>query len=141
MNRQSGLKYQTLSTNGRLWRCLVALLLPACAKAACAWSLKQDGLLPCIFKSLTELPCLFCGGTHAVLHLLSLDISQALQDNTAVTLICIAMLPFGALIFLESVTGRRLLPCAAIQKIQSWTVRLGGLVLLSNWAAMLAHAA
>jgi hypothetical protein len=126
-----------LPAHARLWRCMLVLLLPLCAKAASVWGLNHEGLLPCIFQTLTELPCFLCGGTHAVMHLLSLDISQAMQDNAAVTLIAIVLLAYGVMCLLESIQGHCFFTRTMAQNIRAWALRASGLTLLANWAVML----
>ena len=113
------------------------LVLPWCAQASSVWGLAHEGILPCIFKIETGLPCFLCGGTHAVMHLLSFELTQAMQDNAAVALIGLGLLAYSALMLVESVKGRRFFQPAATAKILAWAVRVGGLALLMNWAIVL----
>lgn len=126
-----------LRTATRLWRCLAVLLLPWCAQVISAWGLSHEGILPCIFKIQTGLPCFLCGGTHAVMHLLAFDLALAMQDNAAVSLICLGLLVYGALLLLESVRGHRFFHPDVTAKILAWAVRVSGLALLMNWAIVL----
>jgi hypothetical protein len=111
--------------------------MPWAAQLASGFGLANEGLLPCFFKTYTGLPCLLCGGTHAVMHLLSFELSQAFSDNAAVTLISLSLLAYGLVLLLESISGRRFFLLDQAKKINPWLFRTSALALLGNWAFVL----
>jgi hypothetical protein len=50
----------------------------------------------CLFKRMTGLPCVTCGGTRALARLVALDIPGAFAMNPLVTLGLLAVLPWAA---------------------------------------------
>ena len=122
-----------LSAHERWFRCALLILLPVSAQALTAWGLQHDGLVPCIFKHLTDLPCLLCGGTHAVNHLLGLDFGSAFQANAAVSLIVTAAGLAGVGMFIEALLGFRFLPKASVSKLRLWGIWASALILIAHW--------
>ncbi|PVE41881.1 DUF2752 domain-containing protein [Limnohabitans planktonicus] len=126
-----------LSTQERWFRCALWILLPVSAQALTAWGLQHDGLVPCLFKQFTDLPCLLCGGTHAVHHLLGLDFGSAFQANAAVSLIVTATGLAGVVMLIEALLGFRFLRKASLSKVRLWGIRASALILMVNWLIIL----
>lgn len=111
-------------------RALALVVLPG---ALLALALISPGSLPAWFPlhtscgAITGLPCIFCGTTRAIYHLLNGDLHRALYYNwLAVPLVAGAL----ALIFLqlmELLLRRNLLAC--IPKLRLTRKSLGGLAL------------
>lgn len=126
-----------LSVQDRFWRCALILGIPVIAYAMTPCLLAQDGLVPCAFKYFTGLPCLLCGGTHAVHHLLRLEFAQAMQENAAVVLVSLAAVAIGLGALIESLIGQRLIPSARIQSLSTPAVYACLITLAANWGITL----
>jgi hypothetical protein len=62
----------------------------------------------CLFKLTTGCPCMTCGGTRALNHLLSLDITGALAMNPLATLAILGLVPWAVADTLLLLRGRGL---------------------------------
>jgi len=82
------------ASSGALWGASALALLLAAAFLAVTHLAPP----PCLFKSLTGLPCAACGGTRAALALARLDVASALRWNplAAVALPAFVVLGLGA---------------------------------------------
>lgn len=135
------LEDRTLSARARWLRCAMLLALPVSAQVLTDWRLQHHGLLPCIFKKLTDLPCPLCGGTHAVHHLLDLDFEAAFQANPAVSMIVIALGLAGIGAFIEALMGSRVLRKAAWSRMLTWGVQASIAILMVHWLITLLRVA
>jgi hypothetical protein len=109
------------------------LLVGAAPLAASAASLMP----PCLFRSVTGLPCPTCGATHAVVALSRLDWSTALAANPLATIGALALLLSGLAAGTAALLGHPL-------REPRWGPRLRWpilLLVLLNWVWVLAHSA
>ena len=86
----------------------------------------------CLFKQMTGLPCLSCGGTRAVGQLVRLHLETALSLNPLVTLLAAVVLVWGAVDAALLPSGRALglvLSPAAARAARVAAVAL----LIANW--------
>ncbi len=88
------------------------------------------GLPPCFFHQITGLPCPTCGGTRAVLALLSGDVSGALHANPLVTAILALFAGGGLVAGAVAALGRGVREPA---RIPGWARAALVLVLAANW--------
>lgn len=112
-------------------RAMAALAAVAVALAG-VWALRTfdpnaAGSLfpPCLFRSLTGLYCPGCGLTRALHALVHFDLARAFAMNPLVVL----SLPLLALMALDGVGGRRLLPAAAARVLFNGFGWVGALLL------------
>lgn len=103
---------------------VVAFILMA---GAILW-LNSHGVALCPFHAITTLPCPFCGGTRAIVALLSGEPVRALAYNP---LVCI-----GALLFPVCVLQRPLGPSLRTC-ISRWGTKTLIVVVMSNWVYLL----
>ena len=80
---------------------------------------------PCVFHSLTGLYCPGCGLTRALHALVHFDLARAFAMNALVVL----SLPLLALMGLDGVGGRRLLPAAPARVLSNGFYWIGALLL------------
>lgn len=111
---------------GLLWGA-VALALLALSPLAPAFA----GILPeCVFRRVTGVPCLTCGGTRAVLALLAGNLPAALQANPLVTAALVVLVGGGLAAGTLAVAGRGV---ADPERLPGWTRPAVLLVLAANW--------
>jgi hypothetical protein len=125
----------------RFTRASAVLGLPLAAYGLSGAMLSHTDWSLCAFRHFTGLPCPLCGGTHAVFHLLRLDVTSAFEANAAVTVIATGFALAGLRYGLEGLTGR-LLP--AVDPLGRWRARMIRLMLALlglNWIFMLWRAA
>jgi hypothetical protein len=120
--RALGLYWGTVAT-------VLLLLMPLAPEAALAAP-------PCLFRSLTGLPCPTCGATHAMVALSRLHLASALGHNPLVAAAAIAFLLGGLAAGIAALGGR------PFREPKSFSLRFrlaaAGAV-LGNWAWLLAH--
>ncbi|HMF08115.1 MAG TPA: DUF2752 domain-containing protein [Thermoanaerobaculia bacterium] len=117
---------------GLYWGAVAAallLLMPLAPEAALAAP-------PCLFRSLTGLPCPTCGATHAMVALSQLRLASALGNNPLVAAAAVAFLLGGLAAGIAALAGR------PFREPTSFSLRFrlaaAGAV-LGNWAWLLAH--
>lgn len=112
---------------------ILAAVIPATllfgALAPAAWvDGAAEGGLACVFRSVTGIPCPFCGMTHATLAIGRGDFAAALAHHPLAPLVLI--LTFGAAVYLllgktPRLLGARLTPLAVLGIVAViWVVRL-----------------
>jgi hypothetical protein len=117
-----------LTPHGMKWRWINLALLPA---ALCALALVQPGSLPHWFPfptscgAITGLPCIFCGTTRALHHLLHAEFGSALYYNWLAFPLLAGALALLAVNALELLLDRNLLVRAP--RIRLTRVSFGGL--------------
>ena len=87
-------------------------------------------LPPCFFRTATGFPCLTCGGTRALLGLLSGDLLEALHANPLVTVALLVFVGGGLGALALAAVGRGLREPACLPR---WTRAAAVLVLAVNW--------
>jgi len=92
------------------------------------------GVRMCVFHHLTGYPCLTCGGTRAVAHLLNGELGAAFCRQPLVTVICVGIVPFLLLRVLLRRLGlgfASLLPPALRNK---WIIiAVAAALVVANW--------
>jgi hypothetical protein len=126
-----------LSPIERVTRASAVLGLPLAAWGLSGALLSGNGWPLCAFRHFTGLPCPLCGGTHAVFHLLRLDVVAAFQANAAVTAMVLGLGLLGLRFGLESLTGRVLPAIGIHRRWRPWPARLLPALLVLSWAASL----
>ena len=106
--------------------------------AVAAWSLPQallalDGPPVCVFRHVTGLPCPLCGGTHALSHLVNLDVAQAVEANVGVTIVAAGAGLWALAGLWEAFRGRAVLRGEPLVRLERSAPALTALVLLSAW--------
>ena len=84
--------------------------------------------------AITGLPCLFCGTTRAMHHLLNGNFSAALYYNWLAFPILAVAIALSALFVAELVIGRRLLAIADRVRLTPRTFAFGFTIFLSLWS-------
>lgn len=91
----------------------------------------------CVFKLTTGCPCMTCGGTRALTHLMRLDLGGAIAMNPLATLAMLGLLPWAAADALLLLRGRALsldLSDGAASVLRPLLV----LVVFMNWGYLVA---
>jgi hypothetical protein len=119
---------------GLYWGAVAAallLLMPLAPEAAMA-------VPPCLFRSLTGLPCPTCGATHALVALSRLHLAAALADNPLVAAAAVAFLLGGLGAGVAALAGR---PFREPTSFRLSTRLAAVAAILGNWAWVLGHRA
>jgi hypothetical protein len=108
---------------------LLRVVLIACAALAVCLPVLKDLLpsLPCGFKGLTGLPCLFCGGTRAATAALHGDFEYSLYLNALSIPVLAAIMLLASVCAWEILRGR---PIAQWQTISRPCIKFLPLVLV-----------
>ena len=96
-------------------------------------------LPPCIFKSLTGVPCLTCGGTHCVVSLSRFDMMTSFMYNPLIFMGLIGLLLFSLLILMGLLFRYRLVIELALSEKRALRFSIIVLVLL-DWAYLILRA-
>ena len=84
--------------------------------------------------AITGLPCLFCGTTRAMYHLLNGNFSAALYYNwLAFPILAVALL-LSALFLAEVIVGKKLLVIGSRIRVSPRTLGFGFAIMLSLWS-------
>ncbi|HOC43426.1 MAG TPA: DUF2752 domain-containing protein [Thermoanaerobaculales bacterium] len=101
------------------------------------WPLVTPFLRPCLFRSITGVPCPSCGATRSVLALLDGDVPGALLLNPLVFAASIAFLAGGVV---APLWAWRRCPAPRLAHPLPRSIRLGLVALiLLNWAWLIVH--
>jgi hypothetical protein len=93
-------------------------------------------LPPCLFRVMTGIPCLACGGTHCVMALAHFDVTSALRSNPLIGLALMAIIIFSLMVLIGLVIRRRLL--ISLSVIEKRGLRIGLILLIAiNWAYLI----
>jgi hypothetical protein len=102
----------------------------ACAAAAPFARDLAAGAPPCVFRSLTGVPCATCGGTRALLALARLDVGAALAWNPLVAIGVAVFVVGGLVAFVRALRGQGV-PDPAPPR---WAGAAAAFALAANWA-------
>jgi hypothetical protein len=87
---------------------------------------------PCIFRLLTGIPCLTCGGTHCAAALSQLDLAAAFLANPLIMLSLTALLLFS-LLYLSGVLLKKRLQIT-LSPFEKQGIRISAIFLVAiNW--------
>ena len=119
----------------------LGLILAAVGAAAKLMTLVADRLghatTLCLFKLTTGCPCMTCGGTRALNHLLGLDLAGAIAMNPLATLAMLGLIPWAAADALLLLRGRALAMDVS-DGLASLLRPLVVLVVFMNWGYLVA---
>jgi hypothetical protein len=91
---------------------------------------------PCIFRTLTGIPCLTCGGTHCVAALSQLHPLDSFLYNPLIMVGLIAMIPYSLGYAVAIIFRRRV--AIALSKSEKRALRISVILLLvANWAYLI----
>ena len=93
---------------------------------------------PCVFHSLTGLPCALCGGTRAARALMSGDFARAVAVNAIAIPAMAVLLLSGVILILEAIANRPLFPWARLASRPLLLIAVA--LLLLWWIPHVAHA-
>ena len=119
----------------RLSRASALLGLPLAAYGLSGALLSRSDWTLCTWQYFTGLPCPLCGGTHAVYHLLRLEVVPAFEANAAVAVMVLAFALAGLCLGLESMAGRSLPASMDPRRWLPLLMRLQIVLLALNWMA------
>jgi hypothetical protein len=101
------------------------------------WPLIAPFLRPCLFRSITGVPCPSCGATRSVFALLDGDVSGALSLNPLVFAGTVAFLVGGVV---APLWAWRRGTAPRLPRPLPWSIRLGLVALiLLNWIWLIVH--
>lgn len=123
-----------LRPSQRLTRASVVGVTAVAAYALPKALLALEGPPICVFRHVTGLPCPLCGGTHAMSHLMDLDVAQAIEANTGVTILAVGAGIWAVASLWEAVSGRTMLGAELALRLKRAAPMSGALVLLVAWA-------
>jgi hypothetical protein len=98
------------------------------------------GMAPCVFHSLTGLPCPLCGGTRAASALLRGDLDRTMHLNALAFPAVALLLLLAILCGVEAVRGRPFADWVTWSRHLRWGIPLALLLLLLWWIPHLGHA-
>lgn len=102
----------------------------ACAAAAPFARDLAAGAPPCVFRTLTGVPCATCGGTRALLALARLDVPAALASNPLVALGVAVFLGGGLVALVRALRGQGVPDLPPPR----WAGAAAAFALAANWA-------
>ena len=119
----------------------LGLILAAAGAAAKLMTMLANGMghatTLCLFKLTTGCPCMTCGGTRALNHLLNLDLGGAIAMNPLVALAMLGLMPWAAADALLLLRGRAL--SLDVSDAMASVLRpLVVLVVFMNWGYLVA---
>ena len=94
-----------------------------------------EGPIPCGFKSLSGLPCAFCGGTRATAALLTGDIERALYLNALSVPFLVGLVLVGAASLWELIRGRPAVRWTPLLKHMHKVLPVAFLILVAWWVS------
>jgi len=108
---------------------IIAILLIAGARM---FSDFIPDLPPCLFRRLTGIPCLTCGGTHCIQALSQVNLVSAFQFNPLIMLGILIMIVFSLSVVGGFVIKRRFR--VELSTSELWGLRIGLIIIVClNW--------
>jgi hypothetical protein len=92
----------------------------------------------CFFKTVTGMPCMTCGTTRALGHLVRLHPWSALRVNPLATMVMGGLLVYALLDLVLLASGQSL-SVQLTSRQARWLWGLFGVALLVNWGYLIAH--
>jgi hypothetical protein len=91
---------------------------------------------PCIFRLVTGIPCLTCGGTRCIVALSNFDIAASFHYNPLIMLTLIGLILFSLIIFAGIIFRRRL--AITLSPLEKRGLRISAILLVAaNWVYLI----